>query len=87
MLSNKTLSRWGFILASILIISLILWNTYIFFIQLKENERKKMEIWAVAQGELAQSIAGEGSSGNRTYHHPKQQYDPYDSSYFKRGLL
>ncbi len=66
MLSNKTLSRWGFILASILIISLILWNTYIFFIQLKENERKKMEIWAVAQEELAQSLAGEGSSVSET---------------------
>ncbi len=66
MLSKKTLSRWGFILASILIISLILWNTYIFFIQLKENERKKMEIWAVAQEELAQSLAGEGSSVSET---------------------
>ena len=49
MLRKKTLSRWGFILASLLIISLILWNTYVFFNQLKENERTKMEIWAVAQ--------------------------------------
>ncbi len=55
MLRNKTLSRWGFILASLLIISLILWNTYIFFNQLKENERTKMEIWAVAQEELAKA--------------------------------
>ncbi len=66
MLSKKTLTRWGFILASLLVISLILWNTYIFFIQLKENERKKMEIWAVAQEELAQSLAGEGSSVSET---------------------
>lgn len=61
MFRNKSLSRWGFILASLLIISLILWNTFIFFNQLKENERRKMEIWAVAQEELAQSQAGEGS--------------------------
>ncbi len=66
MLSKKTLTRWGFILASLLVISLILWNTYIFFIQLKQNERKKMEIWAVAQEELAQSLAGEGNSVSET---------------------
>lgn len=66
MLSKKTLTRWGLILASLLIVSLILWNTYIFFIQLKENERKKMVIWAVAQEELAQSLAGEGSSVSET---------------------
>ena len=54
MLRNKSLSRWGFILASIIVISLILWNTYIFFNQLKENERAKMEIWASAYQELQQ---------------------------------
>ncbi|WP_347373351.1 HAMP domain-containing sensor histidine kinase [Aequorivita sp. Q41] len=60
MLSNKTLSRWGFIIASLLIISLILWNTYIFFNQLKENERTKMEIWAAAYNDLLQnSTVGE----------------------------
>lgn len=52
MISNRSLSRWGFILASLFIISLILWNTYIFFNQLKENERVKMEIWAAAYQEL-----------------------------------
>ncbi len=55
MLRKKTFSRWGFILASLLIISLILWNTYIFFNQLKENERTKMEIWATAQQDLIKS--------------------------------
>lgn len=55
MLRNIKLSRWGFILASLLIISLILWNTYVFFNQLKENERAKMEIWAVAQEEFMQA--------------------------------
>lgn len=52
MISNRSLSRWGFILASLFIISLILWNTFIFFNQLKENERVKMEIWAAAYQEL-----------------------------------
>lgn len=54
MFRNKSLSRWGFILASIFVISLILWNTYIFFNQLKENERAKMEIWASAYYNLNQ---------------------------------
>ncbi len=66
MLRNKSLSRWGFILASLIVISLILWNTYIFFSQLKENEREKMEIWAVAQEELAQSQEDEGSPISET---------------------
>src|SRR5690554_7636488 len=52
MISNRSLSRWGCILASLFIISLILWNTYLFFNQLKENERVKMEIWAAAYQEL-----------------------------------
>ena len=66
MLQKKTFSRWAFILASIFVISLILWNTYIFFNQLKENERAKMEIWAVAQQELAQSQEDEESPVSET---------------------
>lgn len=46
---NKiALTRWFFLLTSVVIISLILWNTYQFFTQLKENERNKMTIWAAA---------------------------------------
>ncbi|MBT0606882.1 sensor histidine kinase [Aequorivita echinoideorum] len=64
MRSNRALTRWIFILASIFIITLILWNTYIFFIQLKENERAKMEIWASAYQELQQkSIANDPTVG------------------------
>lgn len=52
---NKTiLTRWFFVFSSILIISLILWNTYQFFNQLKENERNKMTIWAAAFEEFQQ---------------------------------
>lgn len=63
MLRQKSLFRWGFIIASLLIISLILWNTYVFFNQLKENERAKMEIWAVAQEELAQTNLATSEEG------------------------
>lgn len=46
---NKiALTRWFFLLTSVVIISLILWNTYQFFTQLKDNERNKMAIWAAA---------------------------------------
>lgn len=55
MARNRKFSRWAFSLASIFIISLILWNTYSFFNQLKENERVKMEIWAKAYEELLQN--------------------------------
>jgi len=52
MQNYSTLTRWLFISVSLIIISLILWNTYAFFNQLKENERIKMHIWAAAQTEL-----------------------------------
>ncbi|WP_151674788.1 sensor histidine kinase [Patiriisocius marinus] len=48
-----SLNRWIFIIVSALIISLILWSTFGFFKQLKENEREKMLIWAEAQKEIA----------------------------------
>lgn len=41
------------ILISFLIVSLILWNTYIFFQEFKTEERAKMTILAAAQRELA----------------------------------
>ncbi len=55
MLQKKTFSRWAFIIASVFIVGLILWNTYIFFNQLKENERAKMEIWAAAYNDFLQN--------------------------------
>ncbi|MEZ4874349.1 MAG: HAMP domain-containing sensor histidine kinase [Flavobacteriaceae bacterium] len=54
-MQNKlALTRWLFVFVSVIIISLILWNTYQFFTQLKENERAKMKIWAAAQEEINQ---------------------------------
>ena len=44
------------ILASLIIVSLILWNTFIFFQKFKLEERVKMEILATAQKELASNV-------------------------------
>ena len=55
MLKNTALTRWFFFLVSLFIISLIMWNTFAFFKQLKENERNKMQLWAEAQFEVQQN--------------------------------
>jgi len=44
--------RWILILGSFLVVTLILWNTYVFFQKVKEEERTKMELWAEAQKTL-----------------------------------
>ena len=49
---HRQLIRWIIILASFTIISLILWNTYVFFQKFKEEQRIKMDIWAEAQAEF-----------------------------------
>lgn len=46
--------RFAFVVFAAVSIAAILWNTYAFFNELKENERQKMEIWAAAQKELLQ---------------------------------
>lgn len=45
---RKLALRWGIIIASLIIVSAILWNTYQFFQRYKEEERIKMEILAAA---------------------------------------
>lgn len=40
--------RWILILGSFLVVTLILWNTYVFFQKVKEEERTKMELYAEA---------------------------------------
>ncbi|CAM3814316.1 HAMP domain-containing sensor histidine kinase [Flavobacterium branchiophilum] len=49
---KKEITRWGLILASFVVISLILWNTFSFFQIFKIEERIKMEHWAEAQKSL-----------------------------------
>ncbi len=52
---NRNILRWLIIVASFIIISLILWNTYIFFQNFKAEERTKMQNWSLAQQELYKS--------------------------------
>src|SRR5690606_29672351 len=41
--------RWILILGSFVVVTLILWNTYVFFQKVKEEKRTKMELYAEAQ--------------------------------------
>ena len=47
--------RWILIISSFIIVLLILWNTYSFFQNFKEEERTKIEIWSSAQEEFVKS--------------------------------
>jgi two-component system, sporulation sensor kinase D len=51
-LTNTFLFKRIAVLISLVLVSLILWNTYIFFQKFKNEERVKMEILAAAQKEL-----------------------------------
>lgn len=59
MQTYKSITRWGIIIASLVIVSLILWNTYIFFQRFKEQERTKVEILASAYKKLSTSKINE----------------------------
>lgn len=50
---RRAVTRWIIIATSFVIVSLILWNTYAFFQIFKEEERVKMQQWALAQKTLA----------------------------------
>ena len=52
-LSHTLLFKRIAVLISLIIVSLILWNTYIFFQKFKTEQRVKMEILGIAQKELA----------------------------------
>ncbi|SEA46736.1 sensor histidine kinase [Bizionia paragorgiae] len=56
---HRQLIRWGIILMSFVIISLILWNTYMFFQEFKDEEAQKMNTWATAQIEFQKSALDE----------------------------
>ncbi len=45
---NKNALRWILISTAFLLVALILWNTYTFFQQFKQEERAKMEVLAIA---------------------------------------
>ncbi len=52
MQNEKSYFRLVFVLLSLLTVAIILWNTYLFFNELKESERSKMELFAMAYSEL-----------------------------------
>lgn len=52
---NSKITRWIAIVASFVIVSLILWNTYTFFQKFKDEERLKMEILGKALKRFATS--------------------------------
>jgi two-component system, sporulation sensor kinase D len=94
MQNKTTLTRWFFSIVSICIISLILWNTYVFFNQLKQNERGKMQIWAAAQEEFQKVGLGDGEinkivldvlQGNTTT--PMIVYTHKEDSYTVRNIV
>lgn len=46
--ARPQVARWFIIISSLVIVSLILWNVALFFNQLKEAERSKMEVYGAA---------------------------------------
>lgn len=61
--ANKNILRWTIIIVSFIIISLILWNTYIFFQNFKQEERIKMQNWSFAQKEVTKTTDLDGDIG------------------------
>ncbi len=51
--NNRNIIRWVMIFFSMLVVSLILWNTYNFFQKLKEAERRNMEEYAIMAKDLS----------------------------------
>ena len=49
---KRNLTRWIIIMASFVIVMMILWNTYTFFQIFKNEERVKMQNWALAQKKI-----------------------------------
>ena len=56
---ERTFNRWFIIISCLIVVSLVLWNTSIFFQRLKEDERAKMSVWAKAQEALDRDPAPE----------------------------
>ena len=53
---NRNTIRWAVVISSFVIISLILWNTYVFFQYFKAEERAKMESWTFAYNNFYEGI-------------------------------
>ena len=66
---NQNVLRWVMIITSFLIISLILWNTYIFFQNFKAEERLKMQTYSFAQSDFLENINDLESDVNQVTSH------------------
>ncbi|MFI1745030.1 sensor histidine kinase [Thalassobellus sediminis] len=53
---NSNVFKWVIIVASFAIVSLILWNTYVFFQHFKKEERIKMKTWTYAYNEFSKNL-------------------------------
>ena len=62
---NTLLTKRIVIFVLFIIVSLILWNTYVFFQKFKKDERTKIEVFAAAQLELATNTDLNASSAYR----------------------
>ena len=60
---HRNLFRWIIVITSFIIVSLILWNTYVFFQNFKAEERLKMQNWSFAQTDLLNNENLEGDIG------------------------
>ncbi|MDE0966711.1 MAG: ATP-binding protein [Flavobacteriaceae bacterium] len=59
---KNNISNWVLVSLSLVIITIILWNTFLFFQKFKTEERAKMEIWSLAQIELTKSLEDDNIS-------------------------
>jgi len=60
---HRNFFRWFIVVASFAIISLILWNTYVFFQNFKAEERSKMKNWSFAQTDILNASNLDGDIG------------------------
>ena len=58
---NRNFIRSAFVLISLIIVSLISWNTYVFFQKFKAEERVKMENWSFAQTDIAKNLESDSN--------------------------
>jgi hypothetical protein len=58
---NRNFIRSAFVLISLIIVSLISWNTYVFFQKFKAEERVKMENWSFAQIDIAKNLESDSN--------------------------
>ena len=61
---NRNIVRWIIIISSFIIVSLILWNTYVFFQHFKSEERAKMKSWTIAYTEYETALANSDEDVN-----------------------